>query len=135
MIFDLNKDNGVKKLVEFLLNAKDQSVDIKIYKETRTSRQNRSVWLYCTLLAEELNNSGTYMVLFFYKKGAQVSWTKESVMEAIWRPIQIAMFEIKSTTKIKTHQVSEIYEEINRFIGEKFGLSVPFPDKNYGGYK
>ena len=135
MIFNLQKDSDIKKLIDFMLKYKDQSIDIKIYKDTRTNRQNRSIWLYCTLLAEALNDSGQYMVLFFYKEGAQVSWTKESVMEAIWRPVQIGMFEIKSTTKIKTNQVSEVYEEINRFIGEKFGIHVAFPDKNYGGYK
>ncbi len=135
MILNLTKDTDIRKLIDFVLESKEQSIEVKIYKHERTNKQNRSIWLYCTLLAEELNNSGTYMVLFFYKEGAQVSWTKESVMEAIWRPIQIAMFDVKSTTKIKTHQVSEVYEEINRFIGEKFGIHVPFPDKFYKGYK
>lgn len=135
MIFDLTNDKNVLKLIEFLLNAKNQSIEVKIYKDTRTDKQGRSIWLYCTLLAKAFNDAGIYMVLFFYKEGAQVSWTKESVMEALWRPVQIAMFNIRSTTKLKTNQVSQIYEDINRFTGEKFGVSLPFPNWDYMGYK
>ncbi len=135
MIINLSKDNDIKKLIDFVLKAKDQSIEVKIHKHTRTNRQNRAIWLYCTLLAEAFNEAGIYMVLFFYKEGAQVSWTKESVMEALWRPVQIAMFNIRSTTKLKTNEVSQVYEDINRFTGEKFGVSLSFPNYDYMGYK
>ena len=128
MIFDLNKD--VLKLVEFLLKAKDQSVEVKIYKNTRTNKQLRSIWLYCGLVAEELNEAGLDIRLAL-EEDLEVSWNKELIMNIYWRTIQETLFDTISTKDLKTHQVSEVYEELNRHIS-KFGISVPFPDRNYG---
>ena len=130
MIFDLAQDNDIKKLVEYLLKAKDKTIDVKVVIQKRTDKQLRSIWLYCGLVAEALNEAGLDIKLLI-KQDLEVSWTKELIMDIYWRTIQKTLFDTDSTKDLKTNQVSEVYEELNRHIS-KFGLSVPFPDRNYG---
>ena len=132
MILNLSKDSGIKNLVDFVLRAKGKTIDIKICENERTDRQNRSIWLYCTLLSEALNDAGLYLPINFFNSKYQMSWTKSNVMEVLWRPMQRGLFSISSTTKLKTNQVSQIYEEMNRALSEEHGLFVPFPNQNYG---
>lgn len=101
-------------------------------KETvRTVKQNNSIYLYCKLLANKFNDAGLDMQAVLKKKKVSVSWTQSSVLEVIWRPIQIQMFNKKSTTKLSTKQVSEIYEVLCRHISQTFNISQSFPNR-YG---
>ena len=134
MIFDLTKNNDVKKLIDFLLNAKDQSIEVKIHKNTRTSRQNRALHLYFTLLSEALNDAGFDMRAVF-KKEAEIPFTPETVKSHLWLPIQKAYLETDSTTKLKTNEISQIYDILNKHIGERTGIAIPFPSFDYIGYK
>ena len=57
-----------------------------------------------------------------------ISWGKDNFLENIWKPVQHAMFpEITSTTQLDTKQVSEIYEQVNKIMGEQWGVSKQFP--------
>ena len=100
-----------------------------VINEKRSGSQNRSMWLFCSLLAKAFNDAGytIQMVLKLFKLG--LNWNKDSVMDIIWRPIQEALFKKKSTTKLKKMQeIDSIYEHINRFTA-KMGIHVPFPAK------
>jgi hypothetical protein len=93
----------------------------------RTKRQNDSIHLYCTQLAEAMNEAGydlKTIVEMIVKAG--VPLTKDNVKETIWKPIQMSMFTIDSTTALDTKQVSEVYETINRDIVPT-GIHIPFP--------
>lgn len=136
MIFDLTKNNDIKKLIEFLLESKNQSVEVKIHKNTRTSRQNRSMHLYFTLVAEEANNAG-YEMRDLVLDNVPIRITLESVKE-LWKIMQKTMYGTTSTTQLKTNQVSEIYDAMNVVISERLKLSIPFPSWDYNdkrGYK
>jgi len=98
-------------------------------KEIRTIKQNRSLHLFCDLLANELNMAGLDMKTVL-KPEVDIPWTKTTVKEYIWRPIQIALTTKQSTTEIDTTEPSVIWEVINRHIGEKFGVEIPpFPSE------
>lgn len=106
-------------------DAKELKGDI-----VRTHKQNNAIHQYCGDLGESLNEAGYDLVKFVkvcYKDNVSVPWTVEQAKENIWRPVQIAMTNTQSTTKIKTEQVGEIYEVINRKISESTGVSVQFP--------
>ena len=92
----------------------------------RTSLQNRSLHLFFTLLATELNDAG-YDMKKVLKPSIDISWTKENVKEYIWKPVQEAMNLKKSTTELTTKELQEVWEVINRHLGEKFGVHVSFP--------
>ena len=130
MIFDLEKDNDIKKLIEYLLKAKNKTVEINIYKNESTDKQRRSIWLYCGLVAQELNDAGLDIRLLLEEE-LEVSWSKEIIMNIYWKTIQKTLFDTDSIKDLKTNQVSEVYEELNRHLA-KFSLHVPFPERNYG---
>lgn len=92
----------------------------------RTSLQNRSLHLYFRLLAEELNEAGFDMRRTL-REDIDIPWTPDTIKEYLWRKVQRTQFTKTSTTKLTTKEITQIYETINRYIGEKFGIHVPFP--------
>lgn len=94
----------------------------------RTLNQNSSIHKFCDMLAEALNDAGFDMKKTLSQK-VDVPWTMILVKELIWKQVQDGAIGIKSTTKLDTAQVSEVYDIINRFTSEKFGVSVEFPSK------
>ena len=59
----------------------------------------------------------------------EIPCTEENIKEDVWKPIQKAMFNKSSTTMMERLEVSEVYETVNRFTAERFGVSVPFPSE------
>lgn len=103
----------------------------------RTDTQNRALHLWFTLLAEELNNSG-YTVQLVLKEKIDLDWDSGKVKELLWRPAQIAILGKGSTTELsKQMDIDKVWEHLNRHIGEKFGIHVPFPhqEANQTNYK
>lgn len=102
------------------------------YKGTphkRTYTQNRALHKYFELLADELNGAG-YSVQLFLKQAIDLDWSKNSVKELIWRPVQKAMIKKGSTTDLdKVSDIDLIYEHLNRHLGQEFGLHVPWPHR------
>jgi hypothetical protein len=95
--------------------------------EQRTNQQNKALWKYLTDLANELNQAGVDQKLFIdHLKGWEIPITKEFLHE-IWVLKQEKMFMTKSTTKLETNQVSQVYDAINMFTSTQFGVTTPFP--------
>lgn len=92
----------------------------------RTGNQNRAVHVYFELLAKALNDAG-YDMRKVLKQDVEIPWTKASVKNHLWRPIQDVMLDKESTTELNTVEPSEIYEVLNKHIAEKFGISIPWP--------
>ena len=82
--------------------------------------------MWFQLLADELNSAGLDMRVVL-KPSVSISWGKASAKEYLWRPFQFALLQKKSTRNLTTDEVSKVYDELNRHLGEKFGLHVPFP--------
>lgn len=95
-------------------------------RKQRTDQQNKSLHLFCEMLADALNDSG-YDMKKTLKQDIEIPWNKDRVKEFIWRPVQKAMIGEESTTNMNTVDPSEIYETINRHMGEKFGIHVDWP--------
>ncbi len=96
-------------------------------KELLTRQQQKALHLYFKLLANALNDAGLDMRLVL-KESVQINWTKDNVKNYLWRPFQQALLKKKSTTKLdKVKEIDVIFDHLNRHLGEKFGISVPFP--------
>lgn len=92
-----------------------------------TGRQRRALELYLRQVADELNDAG-YTVQLALKERMDISWSHDLVKELLWRPMQKAITKKHSTKLLnKAHEIDNIYEHLNRHLGEKFGLHVPFP--------
>lgn len=101
-------------------------------KGTRTQRQNNSIHLWLTQLAEELDRHGhTIQNVVAKIQRAEIRPTGEALKEVLWRPYQIAAFKKESTTQLNKSEVDRVYEGLNKFLGENFEIHVPFPsDEN-----
>jgi len=108
------------------LEGQDIWLTLEKEMKKRTQRQNRALHVYFQLLADELNGAGLDMREVL-KPGVDISWTMETVKEYLWRPIQIVQLKKKSTTDLTTTEIDKVYETLNRFLGQKLKVSVPFP--------
>ena len=97
-------------------------------EEKRTIQQNKSIHLYCGMVAEALNDAGYDIEVVIKNFKVDVSWTKESVKELLWKTAQRTMFQKNSTTELdKLKEITKIYEVINRFLAKLKIESIPFP--------
>jgi hypothetical protein len=127
----------VKKEGNFLYPVKDVGkfknlpnaqyiIEINSEKK-RTNPQNRAIHLFCEWVSFELNNAGLNRKLKLPNIGVvNVLWTKDSVKEGVWKPIQKALLDKESTSDLSSKEVTEVYDQINLWLSEK-GISVPFP--------
>jgi hypothetical protein len=105
--------------------------DAKGERAKRTELQNRSIHKYCGMLAGQFNNAGLDMVAVLKEKETEVSWSMDAVKDAIWKPIQVALFPDKpSTTQLETHEVAKVYEQIARHMAVKFNINQSFPNRH-----
>ena len=137
MVFSGIKEHGKFRVIDeykgftnFLSRFKDGTkfrVDIDKEKYRRTPTQNDSLHLYYEHLAEALNDGG-YSVKIVLQHKLDADWNKELVKELLWRPMQKVRTGKESTTELdKQLDITDIWEHLNRFTGEKFGVHVPFP--------
>lgn len=83
--------------------------------------------LFFRRLSDELN-AGGYTVKVVLQEKTDLDWTPELVKEILWKTIQRWITEKDSTKELqKAGEIDLIYETLNRHLGEKFGLHVPFP--------
>ena len=96
-------------------------------KQSRTTTQNKSLHLFFTFIAEELNELGIeYQYTGISGKTFELRYTADLVKEYVWRPIQIALFQKQSTTKLTTKEMNDIIDVITKFFGER-GVVLSFP--------
>ena len=95
-------------------------------RKPRTLSQNAALHLYYRMLAEALNDAGLDARKTL-KPEIEIPWTPEMIKDLLWRPIQEAMTGKHSTTELNTVDPSEIYQVLDRHLGEKFAIHVPFP--------
>ncbi len=109
------------------LEAKNEKSNQLNIPKSRTSTQNSALHLWFKLLADEMNQAG-YTVQLVLAQKMDLDWDKDKVKELLWRPAQQAILKKKSTTELsKIEDIDKVWEHLNRHIGEKFGLHVPFP--------
>ncbi len=133
MILNLTKTVDIRKLLDFVLSAKDQSIEVKIHKNTRTNRQNRALHLYFSLVSDELSSAG-FELRDLVLDNIPIPITSESI-KLLWKQMQEKMYGTTSTTELKTNQISEVYDAMNIVISERLKVHIPFPNFDYKGYE
>ena len=119
----------IEHLEEFCHNNNDKQVriEVKVVNNSRTLAQNNAIHLYCSRLSEALNTKGLDMKAVI-SKDIDIMWTPVTVKEYLWKATQKIMFGKSSTTQLdKTKEIDKIYDVINKTIGERTEIYVPFP--------
>lgn len=94
-------------------------------EKDRTPRQNRALHLYFQKMAETLNDAGLDMRTVL-KPGVEIPWSKESVKNYLWKPVQSLQLGKESTTELTTKEIDLVFETVNRVLS-KHGIHQPFP--------
>ena len=94
-------------------------------EKKRTLRQNSALHLYFQLVADTLNNAGLDMRAVL-KQGVEIPWSKNTVKEFMWRPIQELQLQKRSTTELTTRDIDIIFDTMNRHLA-KHGVHEEFP--------
>jgi hypothetical protein len=113
------------RLLDFV-NKTNFVEETEVKPKQRTLTQNSALHLFFSLVAETLNDAGLDMKKTL-KPEIDIDWTPESVKNYLWRPVQKAMLGKESTTELTKLEVGQVYETLNRFLGEKFAVHVPWP--------
>ena len=100
-------------------------------KNQRTLKQNKSLHLYCTMLAESLNEAGISQKVFL--RDLEVDNTPISVKE-VFKGLARAKYLKDSTTELTTKEMMELYEEINRQTS-KIGIYIEWPSEETRNFK
>lgn len=91
--------------------------------KNRTSQQNRSLHLFFALIANMYNEVGQTHTNMM---GIETIWTAAMVKELLWRPLQISLFNIQSTTKLDSKQLTLIADTIiDYFAGQGYFIQFP----------
>lgn len=100
----------------------------------RTDQQNKALYLYFEMLSKALNDAGLDMRVVL-KPEVEIPWTKISVKEHLWRPIQKIMLDKESTTEANTSDYNKIYEVLHRHMAQKHGITVLWPHHSMQGFE
>jgi hypothetical protein len=106
---------------------------LKIETGKRTEKQRNSIEVYCRELAKALNDAGIPIKEEFLGRTLDIDWDQAGVKRRLWKGTQKRLFDIESTTKLTRAQVSDVYETINRYTAENFGIHVAFPENRARG--
>ena len=93
----------------------------------RSSQQNKSLHVLFQNISFELNRVGMEFT-FHGIKGMEIqtTYTPEIVKEFIWKPLQNALLDKQSTTKLTTADINAIFEVLARWFADK-GIVIDFP--------
>jgi len=105
---------------------------IEPVKKTRTSKQNKALHVYFQLLADALNDAG-----FDMKKVMRVDipWTAYAIKEYLWKPVMKQQLGKESTKDLETKEIDQVYDSVNRAVGERTQIHVPFPSNEPDTYE
>ncbi len=95
----------------------------------RTIQQNKALHLFCGQYAEALNDAGLDMKRTL-KPEIDIPWTPENVKNHLFKPILEALTGKSSTADMDTVDPSKVCDIINRFMAEKYGISVEWPNRS-----
>lgn len=128
----VNSDHTLKCYIEHVTKQYEEHGYLLLPKiqngKQRSAKQNAALHVFLRLLSKALNSAGLDMRRTL-KPGTDIPWSPETCKEHLWKPIQLAMTKKESTTESLRQEYSEIYEVLNRHMGQKFGISIPWPEK------
>ena len=104
--------------------------------KTRTNQQNNAIHLSFRQFANELNDAGWSLskALDAGKINLEIGWTEDNI-KAIFKAVMVHQLPNKqwrdpdnpSTTELETVELQQCWEVLNRAMGDKFGVTLPFP--------
>lgn len=79
-------------------------------------------------MSDTFNTIGLDMKVVL-KPNIKIWWTPEAIKNELFKPVMKSMYGLEHTADMNTAQVSKVYEQIAKLIGEKHGVEIEFPSK------
>lgn len=100
-------------------------------RDVRTLTQNNAIYLYCQMQADALNAAGQTITYCIENDKLQLEqeWTKDSFKKSIWNPVQEQTYGHTHSSKLKTNEVSIVYESIVRALASRGLQTTDFPSR------
>lgn len=93
----------------------------------RTIKQNSTLHLWFTHVADALNESGNDMQVVLAKR-MEVWWTPEAIKEVLFKALMRAMYPTKtSTTQLSTKEFTQVTNMLRDVLARDYGVSVEVP--------
>ncbi len=127
----INSEQSLNAHIEYLKIHYKKNKYLRISVSTgkqRSLTQNASLHLFCSMVADALNDGG-FDFRVFVKEGYPVPFDEHLVKTYLWKPIQKAITGKDSTTKPESHEYAKIYESLNLKLAEH-GIHCPWPSKD-----
>ena len=108
-------------------------------KKTRTVSQQAAIECYCKRMAEALNDAGHYRnhnFAFLSSKAIRLKNSQETFKRDVWCYVKVQFFpetRVKGqvrTSKLQSHQVSVVFDNINELFIDHLGIFQPFNKPN-----
>lgn len=96
--------------------------------KNRSLSQNSALHLFCSNLASAMNDAG-FEFRSFMNDGYAVPFSKQLVLDHMWRPVQKAVTGHESTRKPEMAEYFLIYDVLNSKLADH-GIHVPWPLKD-----
>jgi hypothetical protein len=97
--------------------------------EKRSLKQNSALHKFFELLADELYISGLD-IRRTLKEDFEIPWNPILVKEIMWKGLQKAILNKEHTADLTKKEVDQVYDVLNRWLGEKHHIHVPFPSED-----
>lgn len=115
---DIEKVDGLNKKAIYVVEL--GKVD------ERSLKQNNALHRYFSLVARELNKNGFKIQS---NLNMELDWNMTRVKELIWKEFQKVVLGKDSTRLLTKKELTQIYDYVNRYTSEQFGISMEFPNK------
>ncbi len=126
--WEVNTRDKAKQFCQYVTEQAEQGIDrsYSIVRSNRSTRQHNALHLLFRQLATALNDSG-FMQKHPFNEEFEIPWSENSIKELFYKPIIKQMYDITSTRKLGTTQLSESANVMIDAINMKLGVFVPFP--------
>jgi hypothetical protein len=135
---DASYGQAMRLVNDLYLHNKYLTIKLSTGKQ-RTGQQNNAIHKFCRMIADACNDAGyEYTIKSLLRdketkksKAIGMPWTWERVKDVIWLEVQTAMYPEKSrsTTALKSDEVTQVANVIIRHLATDLGLNIPFPSK------
>lgn len=127
----VTKDEHTReKFLEFAQDyMKEHRLVVWTWKgETRTGKQNASLYVYLRALSQTLNDAGISVDQFF-RPGYQVPFNEMTVKKEVWLRMQVAVTGKEHSSDLTAGEMIEVFDRLNAVLADK-GIHVPWPSKD-----
>ena len=111
-------------VMQRVLQGQDVTVKFEKPVSHRTLTQNSAMHLWFEMVASYLNDAGLDMRKTI-KEEVDIAWSKHTVKEYLWKPLQEVVTGKESTTEANKTEYGDIEAVMRRHFLQKFGIDLP----------